>query len=318
MNGKFKVSVIVPVYNTQKYLETCLTSLIEQTLDGLEIIVVNDGSTDNSSEIIEWFQRRYERRLIVVNKENGGLSSARNAGFRVARGEYVGFVDSDDFVDRRMYEVLYTRAKESNLDIVQCLYLNWYDSNPSKNHPYRFLEHDSAIMTGKDYFELDPSVGACDKLYKKNFLDRIDFRFEEGIYAEDALLIPQVFYWATRVQYVNEIFYYYRRDNANSITNPNSINKSIKLAKDKMYVARRLNEFREEHDWNGNINRVIIPHIVTPFLKKELLVGEYRRNLIRELKSNGGLRIVSRNMNGRTIMRLTSVLLRRLKNERRI
>lgn len=114
------VSVIVPVYNTEKYLEECIRSLTEQTLPDLELIFVDDGSTDASPQILEKYQAMDPRRVRVITLENGGQGRARNVGLAAATGEYVGFVDSDDYVDRRMYAAMYTRARSENADLVEC------------------------------------------------------------------------------------------------------------------------------------------------------------------------------------------------------
>ena len=115
---KIKVSVIVPVYNVEAYLDKCLNSLVNQTLKEIEIIVVNDGSKDNSEKIIEKYKEKYPEKIKYYKKENGGLSSARNYGLKYAIGEYVAFVDSDDYVDLKMYEKMINLANLENSDIV--------------------------------------------------------------------------------------------------------------------------------------------------------------------------------------------------------
>ena len=114
-----KVSVIVPVYNVEKYLERCLLSLVNQSLQDIEIIVVNDGSPDNSQTIIDKFASEYKNVKSYI-KENGGLSDARNYGTKKAVGEYIAFVDSDDYVSEQMYEQMYQKAKEGDFDLVVC------------------------------------------------------------------------------------------------------------------------------------------------------------------------------------------------------
>mgnify|MGYP000287779322 FL=1 len=115
-----KVSVIVPVYNVEAYLERCLDSLVKQTLEEMEIIVVNDGTKDNSQAIIDRYAAAYPQKVISLIKENGGLSDARNYGIPYAHGEYIGFVDSDDYLNVTMYQKLYDRAAETDSDIVVC------------------------------------------------------------------------------------------------------------------------------------------------------------------------------------------------------
>ena len=124
-----KVSIVVPVYNVEKYLRKCLNSLVGQTLKEIEIIVVNDGSTDGSQKIIDEFVDNYPGKIKCLIKENGGLSDARNYGMPYCSGEYIGFVDSDDYVDTKMYELLYTNAKANRSDMVTCDYYMVYGNN---------------------------------------------------------------------------------------------------------------------------------------------------------------------------------------------
>ena len=119
-----KVSVIVPVYNTEKYLRRCLDSLVNQTLREIEIIIVNDASPDNSIEIMREYERKYKNKVVVIDlKVNVKQGGARNEGINIAKGEYIGFVDSDDWVDKEMYKELYNKAKENNADIVDSDYI---------------------------------------------------------------------------------------------------------------------------------------------------------------------------------------------------
>ena len=122
-----KVSVIIPVYNVEDYLEKCLDSVINQTLKDIEIIVVNDGSPDNSQKIIDKYRKK-DKRIISVMKENGGQASARNLGIKKSHGEFLCFVDSDDWIELDMLEVLYNNAKENHSDIVTCDYFRVMDN----------------------------------------------------------------------------------------------------------------------------------------------------------------------------------------------
>ena len=126
-----KVSVIVPVYNVEKYIEKCANSLINQTLSDIEIIFVNDGSTDGSIQIIEQYENNFKEKVKCVSKDNGGLSSARNYGIPYATGEYIAFLDSDDYVELDMYETMYNKAKEDDFDMVECDFI-WEYPNKSK------------------------------------------------------------------------------------------------------------------------------------------------------------------------------------------
>ena len=115
-----KVSVIVPVYNVEKFIDVCLNSLVNQTLDDIEIVVVNDGSPDNSQKIIDRYVRTYPNKVKSFIKKNGGLSDARNYGITKCTGEYVGFIDGDDYADLDMYESMYKKAKAQDFDVVVC------------------------------------------------------------------------------------------------------------------------------------------------------------------------------------------------------
>jgi len=151
-----KVSVIVPVYNVEKYLDNCLNSLVKQTLSEIEIIVVDDGSTDSSPEIIKKYAKKHKK-IISLQKENGGLSDARNYGLPFATGEYIGYLDADDFVDSEMYETMYLKAKSTNSDIVECnlhhTYLNYEDTEIVTKFfaPEELLVHGRCIVWNKIY-----------------------------------------------------------------------------------------------------------------------------------------------------------------------
>ena len=120
-----KVSVVVPVYNTEAFLAQCLDSLVNQTLDEIEIVVVNDGSPDGSQAIIDDYAARYPDKIVALSKPNGGLGSARNAGIARATGRYIGFVDSDDFVEPDMYQHLYEEAERTSSDVAICRYRHY-------------------------------------------------------------------------------------------------------------------------------------------------------------------------------------------------
>lgn len=125
------ISIIVPVYNVEKYLNKCIDSIINQTYKNIEIILVDDGSTDNSGKICDEYLLR-DSRIKVIHKNNGGLSSARNEGINISSGEYIGFVDSDDWVEPNMYEEMYKKILYSNADIVDCGYWKEYENKSIK------------------------------------------------------------------------------------------------------------------------------------------------------------------------------------------
>lgn len=186
-----KVSVIVPVYNVENYLEKCLNSLVNQTLDEVEILVVNDGSSDGSQRIIENFQQRFPTKIKGFKKENGGLSDARNFGLDRATGEYIAFVDSDDYVSRMMFEEMYGLAKRHKAEMVICN-LQKVDESGNITQKLTQIPNMPEKIDLNEHFSVfsDLSYFACNKLFHRDlFLNK---RFKIGIHFEDIQLVPQL------------------------------------------------------------------------------------------------------------------------------
>lgn len=220
----YKISVIVPVYNVEKYLEKCIESIINQTYKNLEIILVNDGSLDNSLKICNKYEN-IDSRIKVINKENGGLSDARNKGLEVATGDYISFIDSDDYIDKYFYEVLLKNAIEKNAEISQCNFKRVNENHVEKNIiQIKEIELYNNIHMIDNLYNNNKSENAVvvwNKIYKKNIFD--DVRFYKGIIHEDEAIIHELFYNANRIVTTSEILYYYL-DRPNSI-----INKSFSI-----------------------------------------------------------------------------------------
>lgn len=199
-----KVSIIVPVYNVEVYLEKCLDSLVNQTLKDIEIIIVNDGSPDNSQKIIDKYQKKYKN-IKAYLKENGGLSDARNYGIKKANGEYLSFVDSDDYIDTTMLEKMYKLAKKENLDLVVCNTINIDDTGNGIEINSNYNYSDDTI---KNYL-LSPPM-ACIRIYKKELFKNI--KFKKGIYYEDLELTPKLVKYTKKIGFIDEgLYYYYQR-----------------------------------------------------------------------------------------------------------
>jgi len=198
-----KVSIIVPVYNVEKYLEKCLDSIVNQTLKDIEIIVVNDGTKDNSQEIIDKYVKKYPKKVKGYIKENGGLSSARNYGLKYANGEYIAFVDSDDYVELDMFEKMYNKAINNNYDIVVCDTIEVDESNSNKVYKKSNLNYSNNNI--KNYIISPPM--ACTRLYKKNLFEKLSF--EEGIFYEDLNLTPSLALKTEGIGFIEEGLYYY-------------------------------------------------------------------------------------------------------------
>lgn len=186
-----KVSIIVPVYQVEKYLKKCLDSLVNQTLQDIEILVINDGSPDGSQIIIDEFQEKYPLKIKSFIKENGGLSDARNFGLDRATGEFIGFVDSDDEVSESMFEEMYSLAKKHDAEMVICNLqkVDQYGNITQKltqipNMPEKInLSENFSVFSDLSYF-------ACNKIFRSELFN--NKRFKKGVHFEDIQLIPQL------------------------------------------------------------------------------------------------------------------------------
>lgn len=197
-----KVSVIVPVYNVEDLLSKCLDSLVNQTFDDYEVIVVNDGSPDNSQNIIDDYSNRYPNIIKPLKKENGGLSSARNYGLKYAEGEYVLYVDSDDHVSNDMLEKMYSVAVRDNSDIVVCR--SYMDCSNNLE------EMDQEILSSDLYkrYILNRPSASC-KLVKKDILLHAELAFLENHHYEDIAVVPAFCLYAKNISFIDDYLYYY-------------------------------------------------------------------------------------------------------------
>lgn len=207
-----KVSVIIPVYNVEKYLKQCLDSVVNQTLQDIEIICVNDGSTDNSLKILEEYAQK-DNRIIIISQENQGQSVARNIALEKATGEYVGFVDSDDYIDSNFYEELYRHAKKNNTDIA-CGEIY----KPNENCFYIKYNKVEIAKKTKDKYKLAqiPKWNYIwNKIYKREQL--IKTKFTPNIFYEDVIYTPQVVHKLHKLITVPNVVYYYQYNPASTV-----------------------------------------------------------------------------------------------------
>jgi len=204
-----RVSVIVPVFNSQEYLRDCAESLVHQTLDEIEIIFVNDGSTDKSLQILEEYERTYPEKVIVKSKENGGQATARNLGIEIATGEYIGFVDSDDSVDCTMFEKMYEVAKVNGSDFVECEYQYLQVNSHGQKSEIASYGHVRDYKSRTDMF-IDPLVSPWNKLYKAEILKKNDIKFPEGVIYEDTSFFIKSIPYIGKTSFVSEklVFHY--------------------------------------------------------------------------------------------------------------
>ena len=216
-NNKPKVSVIIPVYNVEQYLKECLDSVINQSLEDVEVICVNDGSPDNSLQIIEEYARK-DNRITVISKKNGGLSSARNSGIECARGEYIYFLDSDDFIKENSLEKLYNISKNENLDILYFGVENYFENEEIKKHDikedtyYQRKQFFDKAVSGEVLFErfLKEDMFICCvpfQFFRTEFLKDTGIKFKPGMLHEDELFSPRIIIEAEKAMIIEDRLY---------------------------------------------------------------------------------------------------------------
>ena len=206
---KKTLSIIVPVYNTGEYLHRCIKSVLEQTLSDIEIILVDDGSLDKSGEICDEYAKKDER-VKVIHKENEGASVARNVGISISCGEYVGFVDSDDWIEKNMYENMIKKAKETDAEIVMCDAVTKYDNKPDEPDTITQIK-ESCVLEKVDIspgllLELSGSVWRC--IYKLQFINDNKLKFQPHIaFSEDRIFNIQALGYTSKCAYIKEAYY---------------------------------------------------------------------------------------------------------------
>ena len=233
------ISIIVPIYNTEKYLNKCLTSLVKQKNIDFEIICVIDGSPDKSEKIVEKFKKKYPKLIRSYKKKNGGLSDARNYGIKKAKGEYIGFVDSDDWVEKDMFSKMYNYATEKDLDIVVCdTFMEYENHTEILKSNLHYSDEDV-----RNYIISYPM--ACTRLIKKELLED-DYMFTKGILYEDLCLTPTLVNKTIKVGFLEEALYHYLQ-RSNSIMNQMEFN-------DKLFdIIKVLNNVYKKFDENKNL-----------------------------------------------------------------
>ena len=237
-----KASIIIPVYNVEDYLEKCLDSAISQTLKDIEIIVVNDESTDNSPHIIHTYAKK-DPRIVVIDQENRGLGGARNSGIEAARGEYLFFLDSDDYIASETLETLCHHAKEYDLDMV----VFNYTKVDERGNPIITTDFGNTILSRDEAFRkilsLKTSPMACNKLYKKYLFADFNIRYPEKFLHEDINIAYKLGWHAEKVGFVDKSFYYW-------LTRTGSITQRFTFdhINDVISSLLQIKQFLQEHD----------------------------------------------------------------------
>ena len=274
MNLKPLISVIVPVYNVEAYLNRCISSILNQSYNNLEVILVNDGSTDESGEICNKYAS-IDTRVKVIHKENGGLSDARNKGLECFSGNFITFIDSDDFVHIKYIETLYNICKKSDLKVAICNYLKTSEStinNVLKNEDISTISSREAL-SHKDGEWNTMMITAWGKLFHKSLWNEL--RFPKGMLYEDSATIYKAIYAAEEVAYTLEPLYYYYF-NENSI-----MNSSYSL---KKWDCFPINE--EKIEFYRKNNELVLAHFETIKYLGDVLNHYYYCNMFYKKNKN--------------------------------
>lgn len=240
-----KVSIVVPIYNVEKYLNKCVDSLLNQTLQDIEIILVDDGSTDNSGSMAKNFAEKNPNKVKYYRKENGGLSDARNYGISYATGEYIAFLDSDDYIEKNAYEEMYNKAIEENSDYVECDFI-WEYPNKSKidKQEYYF---------GKQEMMINVRVVAWNKLIKRELITTNNILFPKGLRYEDVEFTYKLIPYLNKTSYIDKPFIHYVQRENSIANNQNDRNIEIFTVLDNVvqyYKENKLyNEYEEELEY---------------------------------------------------------------------
>lgn len=274
-----KISVIVPVYNREKQISRCLDSLLSQTYENIEIIVINDGSTDNSKRIIEEYKKEYSQKIVCINTKNQGVSEARNEGIAYATGEYIGFVDSDDYVDLRMYEKLYEKAKKNDLDLVAC--------NTKALYPNKECIIDCAIQDGQNINKLliDAYAVLWNKLYKAENIKKL--RFKKDVWYEDVLFLYQLYPMLKKVGRIEDVCYFYvQNEGSITYTYNEKLYQLIDNMNDIINYYKKVGKWEEYYD---ELEYTYVRYMYGTFVKRLAKAKDKK-------KFNDGIQIVMRNV----------------------
>lgn len=276
---KIKVSVIIPVYNTEDYLKECIESLVNQTLREIEILIVNDGSTDSSLEIMKEFKNKYPNIIKIFDKVNGGQASARNYALPFAQGEYLGFVDSDDWVDSTMYEEMYEKAEKEDADIVICDMVDHF--------PDRTVCYPSSRFENK--FKVTPS--ACNKLFKRSLVK--EDVFPVGLWYEDFEFTTMQLMKTDCISVIHKGLYHCHCREVSTMYNNNS-----EKNQDILVVLEHLVEYVEKNGWYEKYKNVLeylyIDHVLITSInrvqkqtneKKKIVINNLRKEVLKKYNS---------------------------------
>jgi len=275
------VSVIVPIYNVETYLKECIDSIINQTYRKFELILVDDGSTDNCGEICDEYAKQYKY-IKVIHKRNEGLSSARNIGIENALGDYYCFIDSDDFIHPEYLSTLTELAVKYNADLVCCRYVKGYECRWNDNEPEKLTFYNEGEIIDNIYIDDSVKTVAWNKLYKKDFFVKYGLRYPKYKIHEDMFLSPQILYYAKCMVITSKSLYFYRVRKDSIIMSDFSLRKLDLLEA----VEFRLKFFKQIHknklyylELESYIRKLI--HFYSIMSKEDKVLYKEQLNIIR-------------------------------------
>ena len=216
------ISIVIPIYNVEKYLRKCLDSVYSLNLDNKKVVLVNDGSTDTSINILNEFKNKYPNKTKLITQKNQGLSEARNIGIKNSNGKYILFIDSDDFIIPTETEEFINFGLDKKVDILIGNYREYYNENYIVQKSFYSLDKN---LEKEGIFFIENGVknkcfgfAVWQNIYRKNFLLENNLFFKKGLLHEDNLFTPEAFFYAKKVRCFNKKFYFYRKNNLESIT----------------------------------------------------------------------------------------------------
>jgi glycosyltransferase involved in cell wall biosynthesis/exopolysaccharide biosynthesis predicted pyruvyltransferase EpsI len=288
------ISIIVPVYNVEKYLRRCLDSIITQTLRNIEIICVNDGTKDNSVLILDEYAAKDER-IKIIHKENGGLSSARNEGIKYATADYIGFVDSDDWVEPDTYELAYKAMMRNNVDLV-CWYaqieiedgLSFDDNEMRTTRDYYKINNTGYFIVSDDTF-LNCAVTAWNKLYKRDIIEKYQLSFPYGLLHEDVEFFFKYIQLCKSVFFIDKYLTHYMQ-RSGSIMHDESKKKRVSI--DRIKIMENIYLFSVKHDtvlkYPKTISKALIwdcfiSNCFANSKKNQLFIYRYAADIVKEM-----------------------------------
>lgn len=278
------VSIIIPVYNTEKYLKRCLDSAVNQTYKNIEIIIINDASTDNSKHIIDEYAKNHKNIKVITKTHNEGLSSARNIGMKYAQGEYIFFLDSDDYLKQTTIDVLMNIAKNYNSYLVECAYTSVYGPIKRKKEPTNTTITTYNLKENKN--EISNHGNVWNKLYHRNTIK--GFEFPNGLWYEDNAFIFPLLTNIEKITTTNKILYYYKRHmdsiTLSTIFHPNE--RIFDQYKCIAYIKEKCQKLGTYEEYKSQIDKILRSKLLFTLLEGTAwfqIPNDERKNLLQNV-----------------------------------